>query len=67
MVDILGKPMVVRTWEQAKKASSLDAVVVATDDKRVADACRKAGADVVMTSSDCPNGAVSLLLGVLHV
>lgn len=56
LVDILGKPMVVRTWEQACKARTLDAVVVATDDERIADVCRRAGARVVMTSEDCPNG-----------
>lgn len=48
--------MVVRTWEQACRATSLDRVVVATDDDRIADACRHAGADVIMTSADCPNG-----------
>ena len=58
LVDILGKPMVVRTWEQAKKAASLDFVVVATDDRRIANACRQAGAEVVMTSPDCPNGEI---------
>jgi 3-deoxy-manno-octulosonate cytidylyltransferase (CMP-KDO synthetase) len=56
LVDIMGKAMVVRTWEQAKKAASLDHVVVATDDERIADVCRRAGAEVVMTSSECPNG-----------
>ena len=50
--------MVVRTWEQAKKAARLDYVVVATDDSRIADACRRAGAEVVMTSPDCPNGEI---------
>ncbi len=57
LVSILGKPMVVRTWEQACKATTLQKVVVATDDERIASACRKAGAEVVMTSSECPNGA----------
>ncbi|KAK9836969.1 hypothetical protein WJX81_003136 [Elliptochloris bilobata] len=56
LVDILGKPMVVRTWEQACKARTLDAVVVATDDDRIADVCRRAGARVVMTSETCANG-----------
>ena len=56
LVDIMGKPMVVRTWEQACKARTLDAVVVATDDDRIADVCRRAGARVVMTSEDCANG-----------
>ncbi|KAJ7565655.1 hypothetical protein O6H91_02G069500 [Diphasiastrum complanatum] len=53
---ILGKPMIQRTWEQAKLAKSLDAVVVATDDERIAECCRGFGAEVVMTSESCPNG-----------
>ena len=52
----MGKPMVVRTWEQARKAKTLDRVVIATDDERIADVCRKAGAEVIMTSNTCPNG-----------
>eukprot|EP00898_Chlorokybus_atmophyticus_P006030 jgi/Chlat1/6428/Chrsp45S06045 len=56
LVPILGKPMIQRTWEQAKQAKTLNAVVVATDDERIAECCRKFGADVVMTSYDCPNG-----------
>ncbi len=59
LVDILGKPMVVRTWQQAQKASSLDRVVIATDDERIADVCRKAGAEVIMTSKTCPNGRIA--------
>lgn len=41
---------------QACKAKTLDAVVVATDDERIAEACRAAGAQVVMTHPDCANG-----------
>ncbi|KAH7276575.1 hypothetical protein KP509_39G012700 [Ceratopteris richardii] len=52
---IIGKPMIQRTWEQAKLATSLDAVVVATDDDRIAESCRRFGADVVMTSESCLN------------
>ncbi|MCO5549962.1 hypothetical protein L7F22_003439 [Adiantum nelumboides] len=53
---ILGKPMIQRTWEQAMLATMLDAVVVATDDDRIADSCRRFGANVVMTSEACVNG-----------
>ena len=56
LVPILGKPMIVRTYEQAKKAKQLDRVVVATDDERIASVCREHGAEIVMTSVDCPNG-----------
>lgn len=53
---IAGKPLVQRVYEQARKANRLDAVVVATDDQRIADAVRKFGGDVAMTAPDCPSG-----------
>ncbi|CAK8561279.1 unnamed protein product [Lathyrus sativus] len=56
LVQILGKPMIQRTWERAKLAASLDHVVVATDDDKIADCCRNFGADVIMTSESCRNG-----------
>jgi len=56
LVPIMGKPMIQRTWEQAMKCSLLQAVVVATDDERIAECCREFGAFVVMTSENCQNG-----------
>lgn len=56
LVEILGKPMIQRTWERAKMATSLDCVVVATDDAKIAQCCKGFGADVVMTSESCRNG-----------
>lgn len=54
LVDICGKPMIQRVYEQAKKA--LDTVVVATDDERICDAVRAFGGEVAMTSSACRCG-----------
>ncbi len=48
LADIKGKPMIQRTWEQARKA--LDKVVVATDDERIRRAVISFGGEVVMTS-----------------
>ncbi|KAJ0971841.1 hypothetical protein J5N97_019800 [Dioscorea zingiberensis] len=56
LIEILGKPMIQRTWERAKLASTLDRVVVATDDEKIAECCRGFGADVIMTSESCKNG-----------
>ncbi|KAL9271364.1 3-deoxy-manno-octulosonate cytidylyltransferase, mitochondrial-like protein [Drosera capensis] len=56
LVEILGKTMIQRTWERAKLASTLDQVVVATDDEKIAECCRGFGADVIMTSESCRNG-----------
>ena len=55
LVMIDGKPMIQRVYEQALK-SELDAVVVATDDVRIADAVRGFGGNVVMTSENHPSG-----------
>jgi 3-deoxy-manno-octulosonate cytidylyltransferase (CMP-KDO synthetase) len=53
---IAGKPLIQRVYEQARKAKSLDAVVVATDDERIAEAVRGFAGAVAMTSPDCPSG-----------
>lgn len=50
LVDICGKPMIQRVYEQAKKA--LDEVIVATDDERIFNAVRGFGGKVVMTRAD---------------
>ncbi|XVF04201.1 hypothetical protein REPUB_Repub05bG0062000 [Reevesia pubescens] len=56
LVPILGKPMIQRTWERSKLATTLDHIVVATDDEKIAECCRGFGADVIMTSESCQNG-----------
>lgn len=48
LVDICGKPMIQRVYEQARKA--LDTVIVATDDQRIYDVVLSFGGQVVMTS-----------------
>lgn len=55
LMDIAGKPMIQRVWEQAKK-SSAQRVVVATDDKRIYEAAQSFGAEVCMTSDAHPSG-----------
>lgn len=49
LADIHGRPLVVHVVERARAARGVDAVVVATDDERIAAAARAAGADAVMT------------------
>lgn len=56
LVDILGKPMIQRVYERAIKTSTLDRVIVATDDMRIFEAVKRFSGDVVMTSADCPTG-----------
>ena len=53
---INGKPMIQRVYEQAKKATSLTEVVVATDDERIKMAVLEFGGKVVMTSAKHKSG-----------
>jgi len=56
LIDILGKSMIHRVYEQASKARHLTKVVVATDDERIKDHVLAFGGDVLMTSPDHPSG-----------
>ncbi|MBP7513159.1 MAG: 3-deoxy-manno-octulosonate cytidylyltransferase [Flavobacteriales bacterium] len=56
LVDIGGRSMVMRVFDQAQKAASLAHVVVATDDERIEKHVKEHGGNVVMTSSDHPSG-----------
>lgn len=55
MLDIHGKPMIQRVWEQAR-LSKAERVVIATDDQRIVAAAESFGAQVCMTSPDHPSG-----------
>ena len=55
LLDIAGKPMVVRVAEQAMK-SGADEVLVATDHADIEAACKAHGLQVLMTRGDWPTG-----------
>lgn len=50
------KPLIQRSVEAARRVRGDSGVYVATDDKRIAEACSDFGAGVIMTSPDCRNG-----------
>ena len=56
LVDIGGKSMIRRVYEQAKKCTSLSEVIVATDDDRIFNHVRNFGGVAVMTSPDHQSG-----------
>ena len=47
--DICGKPMLWWVYQQASKVEEFDQVVVATDDRRIADLCGQYGMNCLMT------------------
>jgi len=56
LVDILGKTMIERVYNQASQALSLQRVVVATDDLRIFEHVKSFGGKVVMTSPHHASG-----------
>lgn len=53
---LAGKPLVAWVVDAVKKASSLDDVLVATDDERIVKAVESCGGKAVMTPSELPSG-----------
>ncbi len=56
LIDLEGKTMIQRVYEQCKKAESLSEVIVATDDQRIFDHVLSFGGKVVMTSENHSTG-----------
>ncbi len=56
LIDIMGKSMLQRVYEQAAKSTSLSRVVVATDDERILEHVLSFGGEAVMTAADHPSG-----------
>lgn len=56
LIDIAGKTMIQRVYEQVKKATGVQTTVVATDDQRIADHIEAFGGQVVMTSESRTSG-----------
>ena len=56
LIQIAGKAMIQRVYEQATKSQLLDSVLVATDDERIKSFVESFGGKVVMTSPHHPSG-----------
>ncbi len=56
LIDIAGKTMIQRVYEQAKQCTLLSKIVVATDDEKIFNHIANLGGDVIMTASTHQNG-----------
>ena len=56
LVDIAGKTMIQRVYEQCKKVDQLQELLVATDDQRIYDHVKSFSGKVLMTDKNHPNG-----------
>ena len=57
LADLNGKPLIEHVYRRAAAAPFVEAVVVATDDERIAEAVRGFGGEVRMTSPDHASGS----------
>jgi len=53
---IAGKPLLQRVWERCRQAATLDSIIIATDDMRIANAAFDWGAEVALTSPSHDSG-----------
>src|SRR5690606_3271538 len=56
LIDIAGKSMIQRVYERASQAKSIQTVVVATDDRRIADHVQSFEGQFIMTSESHSSG-----------
>ncbi|MEE9276459.1 MAG: 3-deoxy-manno-octulosonate cytidylyltransferase [bacterium] len=56
LAPLAGRPMIEHVYRRALRAGSLDRVLVATDDARIAEAVRAFGGEVRMTGADHASG-----------
>ena len=55
LADILGKPMIVRVYEQAKKAN-LGKIVIACDSEEIFNVIKNIGGEAIITDPNLPSG-----------
>jgi len=56
LIDLKGKSMIQRTYEQCLKAFPKDRIFVATEDQRIVNHCKELEMNVILTSDDCLTG-----------
>jgi 3-deoxy-manno-octulosonate cytidylyltransferase (CMP-KDO synthetase) len=56
LIDILGRSMIHRVWEQCKEVLPSTNIFVATDSEKIADHCSKNNIQALLTSSECLTG-----------
>src|SRR4051812_44336998 len=63
---IAGKPLLKHVWERCRRARNLDAVIIATDDMRIAKAAFDWGAEVALTLTKHKSGTDRIAEVVRH-
>ena len=66
LVTLKNKPLLQWVVELCQKSSVLDEVIVATDDQRIFDLCKKINVKVIMTSEKCASGTDRIFEALSH-
>ena len=56
LVEIAGKPMIQHVWERVNQTTSIDQILVATDDERIMETVKNFGGEAVLTSNKHETG-----------
>ncbi len=57
ILDLCGKPLIVRTYEAILKSKYIDKILVAVDSEKLADICTEYGIKSIMTDSNLKSGS----------
>lgn len=57
LLPLNGKPLILYTLEQAKKARRVERVIVATDDEKILKAVKESGNEAILTSAEHQSGS----------
>lgn len=57
LIDLCGKSMIQRVYEQAKKSSLINRVIVATDHETIIEKVKSFGGEAILTPIDCKSGS----------
>lgn len=57
LLPLNGKPLILHTLEQTKKAETISRVIVATDDERILEIVERSGNEAILTSVDHQSGS----------
>src|SRR5207253_11508534 len=61
LAEIEGKPLIEHVYRRVEQASLISKIVVATDDRRIADAVERFVGTAIMTPNDHPSGTDRLV------
>tara|TARA_B100001123_G_scaffold82261_1_gene93772 strand:- start:4933 stop:5694 length:762 start_codon:yes stop_codon:yes gene_type:complete len=56
IANIMGLPMIVHVYNRTKGSKEITDVIIATDDKRIANVCKQHSLNYIMTSKKCKTG-----------